>query len=269
MDNEFFRTQFPDGVTDECDIIVNINQSIDYQLHAHNHLEISICTEGTVGLICNNEKQALNYGQAMIAFPNETHGFFKHKTGSQITMIMNIDIFPHFSNLFSKYKFENFYLKSNPDLVAYANGIVKEIKTDNNPYVKIGYAYLILSTILKSLNKIEYKYDVSSKTFSDILNYISKNFGQTITLKMLSEKHGISYSYLSKMFTEKLSCTFIQYLHTVRIEHAKALLVATKKTMSEIAFESGFSDIRTFNRVFKQIVSSSPSEYRITNKSIL
>jgi transcriptional regulator GlxA family with amidase domain len=54
----------------------------------------------------------------------------------------------------------------------------------------------------------------------------------------------------------------LTYLHTLRVEHAKNLLRQSSRSILEIAYESGFSDQRTFNRVFKQHTDRTPKEYR-------
>jgi AraC-like DNA-binding protein len=54
----------------------------------------------------------------------------------------------------------------------------------------------------------------------------------------------------------------VQYLNDLRIDHAKHLLETTDKQIIRISLDSGFNDLSHFNRTFKKIVGSSPSEYR-------
>ena len=48
----------------------------------------------------------------------------------------------------------------------------------------------------------------------------------------------------------------------LRVEHAKNLLRSTDLKINDVIFESGFSDQKTFNRVFKELVNMTPKEYR-------
>jgi AraC-like DNA-binding protein len=70
---------------------------------------------------------------------------------------------------------------------------------------------------------------------------------------------------------------FHEYYHTSpgkwlthqRLEHAKLLLVTSKKNISEIAYDSGFENISHFCRIFKEKYSLSPLQYRKNNTSFL
>ncbi|HAK80604.1 MAG TPA: AraC family transcriptional regulator, partial [Runella sp.] len=55
--------------------------------------------------------------------------------------------------------------------------------------------------------------------------------------------------------------TFSELLSEVRIEHACRLLKDSTKSVSEIAFECGYSNLSNFNRQFKQITKLTPREY--------
>lgn len=54
---------------------------------------------------------------------------------------------------------------------------------------------------------------------------------------------------------------YITYLNMIRVEHAAEQMKLTGKKLLEIALNSGFNNIRTFNRVFKQITGYTPSEF--------
>ncbi len=56
--------------------------------------------------------------------------------------------------------------------------------------------------------------------------------------------------------------TFFDYLTLFRLEKALPQLTYTKKTVAEIAYDCGFSNLRSFNRAFKRHIALTPSEYR-------
>jgi AraC-like DNA-binding protein len=72
----------------------------------------------------------------------------------------------------------------------------------------------------------------------------------------------VSNFYLCKMFKKSTGVTFTQYLSRVRVEKAKNLLLNPHLRVSEIAYDVGFQSLTHFNRVFRQVVGQSPSEYR-------
>ena len=65
------------------------------------------------------------------------------------------------------------------------------------------------------------------------------------------------------MFRKATGLDFTGYVSRVRIEKAKHMLLNPNLRVSEIAFAVGFQSLTHFNRVFKNIVGESPTEYRL------
>lgn len=72
----------------------------------------------------------------------------------------------------------------------------------------------------------------------------------------------VSEAYLSRIINIHFQKTFIQVINEHRIEDAKRLLKETDAPVSQIALECGFYSLKTFNRVFKDLVKRSPTEFR-------
>jgi AraC-like DNA-binding protein len=79
---------------------------------------------------------------------------------------------------------------------------------------------------------------------------------------MMAEHIGITDTYCSRYIKKRTGLTFTDYLTGVRIGKAEELLRKTKKTVTEIVYETGFGSVQTFNRVFKKKKNLTPSEYR-------
>jgi AraC-like DNA-binding protein/ligand-binding sensor protein len=72
----------------------------------------------------------------------------------------------------------------------------------------------------------------------------------------------VSEGHLSRIFHHATGLTFREYLTQVRIERAKSLLLNSGKSVTEIAYESGFQSLSQFHRVFRKIHGASPGEMR-------
>lgn len=71
--------------------------------------------------------------------------------------------------------------------------------------------------------------------------------------------------HLSELLNNELHTNFADFINTYRIETAKQLLIDPKRQTDKIltiAFDSGFSNKGTFNRVFKQLTGQTPSGWR-------
>jgi len=107
----------------------------------------------------------------------------------------------------------------------------------------------------------EYK---SIKLMAEACLYISQNCTNPLTLDDISQHMGFSKFHFSHLFKTYTNMTFIDFLTTERIKRAESLISNPKAQIIDIAFDSGFSSISSFNRAFKKIKGISPSEFRKT-----
>ncbi len=90
-----------------------------------------------------------------------------------------------------------------------------------------------------------------------------------INLAMVARHCGVSDGHFSRLFHRTTGLTFREYLTQVRIEHAKVLILGTAKTVTEIAFESGFQSLSQFHRAFRKAHGISPGKMRSQRRAAL
>lgn len=73
---------------------------------------------------------------------------------------------------------------------------------------------------------------------------------------------GLSVSAFERRFRKHLHTSPMQFLKRVRLARSAAALVQTNQSISEIAFENGFSDQAHLSREFKRLFQATPSEWR-------
>ena len=105
----------------------------------------------------------------------------------------------------------------------------------------------------------------ANKTFAKITEacrYIQENCDQMLTLQSVSDYVGFSTYYFSRVFKSLTSTSFLEYLTMQRIKKAQTLLADSSLSITDIAYQSGYTSISTFNRVFRKSRGCSPTEYR-------
>lgn len=97
--------------------------------------------------------------------------------------------------------------------------------------------------------------------FQKFLSYMEEHYNENITLEFAAEQVNFSPSHFSKMFKKMTGINFITYLNMLRVEKAMEQLKNTSKKVTDIGLNCGFNNIRTFNRVFKEITGYTPREF--------
>ncbi len=79
---------------------------------------------------------------------------------------------------------------------------------------------------------------------------------------LLAEKLNLDYHYLSTLFSSIEGITIEKYAILQRIEKVKELLMYDEKTLSEIAYELGYSSVQHLSVQFKKITGLTPSHFK-------
>jgi len=95
-----------------------------------------------------------------------------------------------------------------------------------------------------------------------VIRRIQLRYWEHFSLSALAREVGMSKYRLSHRFHEVLGVTFRDYLLSVRLERAKALLAGGQGSITEVAQGVGFSDLPRFDRAFKLYTGLTPTVYR-------
>jgi transcriptional regulator GlxA family with amidase domain len=92
--------------------------------------------------------------------------------------------------------------------------------------------------------------------------YIEGQSGNKISVISLSEKFSIGRRNFDRRFIKATGNTPIEYAQRVRVESAKKSFETTRKTINEVMYEVGYSDVKAFREVFRKFTGVSPLAYR-------
>ena len=102
--------------------------------------------------------------------------------------------------------------------------------------------------------------------FMDVCNYISEHCTEDIDMDALAEMAGFSRFHFARLFKEFAHVSCYEYLTQKRILLAEMYLNQPDLSILDVALQSGFKSLSTFNRVFKSYKNCTPSEYRKMNR---
>ena len=138
------------------------------------------------------------------------------------------------------------------------------VALQNSLESSIGYTYVLIN-LLKQEGLFEYflsSEKQQNSKISPILAFLNKNYTKDINIPVIAEKFYFTPTYLSRLFKKKCGCTIVEYINNLRMSHAEKLLLTTQKSITEIAYESGFATPNYFIRLFKKTHYVSPNEFR-------
>jgi AraC-like DNA-binding protein len=101
-----------------------------------------------------------------------------------------------------------------------------------------------------------------------VTRYIHENLGNPIQQEDVAALVHMSAASFSRFFKRHTGRTYVQYLNEMRIGAACRELINTDKSVTEVAFDSGFSTLSNFNRRFRDIKQSTPSRFRQTYRKL-
>jgi len=92
--------------------------------------------------------------------------------------------------------------------------------------------------------------------------YIENNFQEKLTIDELSAKCALSRRSLERRFKRATNNTVSEYIQRVKIEAAKKSFETSRKNITEVMFDVGYSDTKAFRGIFKRLTGMTPFDYR-------
>ncbi len=92
--------------------------------------------------------------------------------------------------------------------------------------------------------------------------YIEKNLHEKISVEHLSSIFSVGRRNFDRRFIKATGNTPVEYSQRVKIESAKKSFEASRKTINEVMYDVGYSDVKAFREIFRRITGMSPLEYR-------
>ena len=231
--------------------------------HIHSHLEMVYLEAGSCIVHADQNAALAQPGDIFLAFPNQIHYYNDQTPVRAFVFIFSPELFEDFRELFQRV-IPRLPLVSSVLLPPDVNSQVRQIlecSVSENRYHRIaakGYLLALLSRILPQMDWVDCP-TIHDSTKS-VMAFCLENYTQPLTLDAMSEELHLSKFYISRIFKERIGLSFSDFVNTLRTEHACSLLVPGCN-MADVAYASGFSSVRSFNRHFIRNTGMTPRAY--------
>ena len=253
----------------------NYSGSENFQLHYHDYYEIFLMISGEGTHYVNGEKVLLTDNSLIFIRPSDTHTYIKNHN-KKFTFINLTFTEETFENLFS-------YI-GNPDAKQklISSKIPPQIFVKKLDKEKLISRFEALNTLDWDAPKkresrmklllmdIFVKFFISAFENSDDtppwLEALSEKMNNPAYFsegvpKML-EISGYSREHLSRSVKKYLNITLSEFINSLRINWICNMLINTDAPITDLCFESGFSSLSYFYRVFKHTTGMTPLDFR-------
>lgn len=126
-------------------------------------------------------------------------------------------------------------------------------------------ASLLLTLIWRRLNAIEAAGEVRFRRHPALLralDYVEEHYAELFSISDLAARAGISQSHLNALFRQEIGAGAEEYLTSLRMRHARRLLLNLYYSVAEVGELTGYPDANYFSRRFRLYHGVPPGVYR-------
>ena len=95
-----------------------------------------------------------------------------------------------------------------------------------------------------------------------LVEYICRSYNEPLSARVVAEKFGCTAAEMNRALMLQVEKNFEEFLNYVRINRAAELLLTTDQTVTYIAMEVGYANVKTFNRNFLRFKVMTPGDFR-------
>lgn len=237
---------------------IRVKGFIGYPPMFHPHGELIYVIKGSIRTVVDGCEHQLSEGELATVFPYQTHSYDSSPDAEAIIILISPNLTAFDNTLITKKPICHY-----TDGRAFYNMLDRAVVLIRNGRTKtaLGYLNAIVGELLEIMD-FEDVDAIEEDTSVKILEYCTEHFCESISVKSISDALYISQSYVSKIFSNKLKCSFREYINLLRIEKAKSMLENKNCKIVDVMLECGFENQSSFNRVFKDICGVTPYQYK-------
>ncbi len=226
--------------------------------HFHGNYEIVYMISGKAHMIIDSRKEELMEGSFALILPNQLHSFHASEGSEMWICVFSEEYVYRFdSQIRNQVGAQSGFFCAEPVKELVLEYLISGKSEDIDMRKACFYA---LCSEYKRQVTLEPRNRGDNTVSLRMVDYVSGRFREPITLKGMAEEMGYDHHYLSRAFHEMFHMNFRDFVNQYRINYANELLMQGGRSITEIAYESGFQSVRSFNDVYKKMTGIVPSK---------
>ena len=229
----------------------------------HPHMEVLYVLNGTIRVTVDEVERELHPGELCAVFPYVLHSYEDAPEATFRLLLFSPEYVREAEKNLFETKPEIPFFSLDPTLAFLTERGVACLRSRDALHTNTACGYLtalVGELLLRS--SLTQASTTQNTTIQNILIHCNEHFSEHIDIKHVAEACFVSESYVSKVFANKLGCSFREYINALRTNHAKRLLEKTDLKIIDIMHTCGFQNQGSFNRVFLDLCGKTPRQYR-------
>ena len=245
--------------------LYSVNRSLVDGMHCHPEIEMVVCYSGSAIAYINSIEIPFGAGEFVIVFPNQIHGYSYQENSDFRVIIFPPDYLPYMKHYLCNTIFmrNKFSFNETDELAEIMNSLKKRLENDNMCEMTrlTGYLNFLFANIVSRFESANNSKS-DSELLMKVLNYCVENYTEKISLESISQALFLTPSKISRLVNDQMGFGLPKYIANLRISDACIQLRNSGASIAEISNSVGIDNIRTFNRLFRELIGQSPTEYR-------
>ncbi len=274
---------------------VHIHLSNEYKdyvgiLHKHKFIEIVYIVSGKARHVINENEYFVKKGDVSVINPSEAHAFYADTECDEEFVAYDLMFTPDFidraclegdgfSELSDSFMFYSLFpdekeFKKRFNLVPSCGFVLEtvferiyhEYKGKKNGYINLirVYSAEIIIKLLRRIGDLKKSHISESQRqiVAKVIEYVENNYSIKINTEEIASKMFFNKDYISKLFKSETGQSISEFVREIRLKEACRQIASTDRNITEIAYDCGFGDIKTFYSLFKKYVGCTPKVYR-------
>lgn len=243
--------------------IFSSDRHIDVEcvVHIHASMEIVIVNNGTLTMTADGIEYNIPEGHGLFIPPFSPHTFHSNEPNLCHVLQFSEVLVPYFFDFVKKNSPTQHLFKLSESSNELSERLLPH-KSNSADYITAEAVLAPLCHDIYMQCRFEARSVVFGDIFSRVIEYIDAHFTEDIDLDSIAHAVGAHPVTVSKIFTKSTGVGFHYYLQYQRCSHAAYMIKNSDMNISEIAYDSGFGSIRSFNRAFMEVYNITPTKYR-------
>ena len=256
-----------------------INDPAKDMLPAHTlkYYQIVYVEKGEMEVWVNGRIYTIHEKELVVIQPYETMAYLKGVLPRGSHCFLQIDTNPIGEHFISKEllaSLRNYLkmpsprvLKLGADFSQPFEGVIDEFRqeSDWSRDMAVSQFRILCINLIRAYEKIVKENNIpenSSELLEAVDKYIEKNLDSDISVFNLAKLAGYSENHFRVQFKKITDMSPLKYVNMKKVDAAREMLMDSKKSITEIAFDLGFSSCQYFSTFFKKQTSFTPDEFR-------